>query len=143
MAHILVIDDDEQVRYILRRALERAGHSVAQAVDGEAGIRQYRAQPADLVITDIFMPGQDGLETILQLRREFAGVKIIAMSGGDRTGAIDLRKEAGLFGASQTLLKPFRLAELSAVVSTALAQHEVQSGPPKEGNAGHQPPGGG
>ena len=121
MSRILVIDDDDQVRGLLRRILERAGHSVADAADGEAGVRMYRQQPADLILTDIFMPGQDGLETILQLRREFAGVKIIAVSVGDRTGAIDLRKEAGLLGALETLRKPFTPAELLAVVSAALA----------------------
>jgi CheY-like chemotaxis protein len=122
MARILVIDDDEQVRGAIRRILERAGHTVVDVADGEAGMRAQREQPADLIITDIFMPGQDGIETIRQLRREFPGGKIIAISGGDRTHTMDLRKDAGLFGASRTLGKPFELTELLKAVSELLGE---------------------
>src|SRR5437762_7182307 len=101
MARILVIDDDAQVRGAVRRVLERAGHTVVDVADGEAGIRAHRERPTDLIITDIFMPEQDGIETIQQLRREFPRVKIIAISGGDRTRTVDLRKDAELFGAAR------------------------------------------
>ena len=121
MARVLIIDDDDQVRGVLRRTLERAGHSVVDAADGDAGVRIHREQPADLVITDIFMPGQDGLETIVQLRHEFAEVNIIAVSGGDHTGQMDLRREASLLGASRTLRKPFSPAEFLATVNEVLA----------------------
>jgi len=70
MARILLIDDDDQVRGAIRRILERAGYTVVDAPDGAAGIRAQREQPADVIITDIFMPQQDGIETIRQLRRE-------------------------------------------------------------------------
>jgi len=99
VARILVIDDDRKLREVISRALERAGYDVLEADDGEAGIRLYREHGADLIITDIFMPERDGLETILQLRRESPGVKIVAISGGDSTGRLDLRKEAEIFGA--------------------------------------------
>ena len=122
MARILVIDDDGQVRGAIRRILERAGHTVLDAADGEAGIRLYRERPTDLIITDIFMPEQDGIETIQQLRREFPGVKIIAISGGDRTQTVDLRKDAELFGASRTLRKPFELTELLKAVRELLGE---------------------
>ena len=122
MARILVIDDDGQVRGAIRRILERAGHTVLDAADGEAGIRVYRERPADLIITDIFMPERDGIETIQQLRREFPGVKIIAISGGDRTRTVDLRKDAELLGASRTLRKPFELTELLEAVSELLGE---------------------
>src|SRR2546426_3076772 len=112
MARILVIDDDGQVRGALRRILERAGHTVLDVADGAAGICVHREGPADLIITDIFMPAPDGLETIRDLRREFPEVKIIALSGGDRTGTVDLRKEAKLFGASRALRKPFEPTDL-------------------------------
>lgn len=122
MARILVIDDDGQVRGAIRRILERAGHTVLDAADGEAGIRLYRERPTDLIITDIFMPEQDGIETIQQLRREFPGVKIIAISGGDRTRTMDLRKDAELLGASRSLRKPFELTELLKAVSELLGE---------------------
>ena len=73
MARIHVIDDDGQVRGAVRRILERAGHTVLDAADGEAGIRVQREQPTNLIITDIFMSERDGIETIRQLRREFPG----------------------------------------------------------------------
>ncbi len=133
MAQILVIDDDEQIRGVLRRMLERAGHSVVEAADGELGTQAHRAHPADLIITDIFMPQRDGLETIVALRREFVGVKLIAISGGDRTGALDLRQEALLFGAARTLQKPFTATELLAVVGEVLAQPPAPAQGPTTG----------
>lgn len=122
MARILVIDDDGQVRGAIRRILERAGHTVVDVADGEAGIRAYRERPTDLIITDIFMPERDGIETIRQLRREFPGVKIIAISGGDRTRTMDLRKDAELLGASRSLGKPFELTALLKAVSELLGE---------------------
>ena len=122
MARILVIDDDAQVRGVLRRILERAGHKVFDVGDGEAGIKLHREQPADVIITDIFMPERDGIETIQALRREFPGVKIVAISGGDRTRTVDLRKDAEVFGASRTLRKPFELTELLEVVGELLRE---------------------
>jgi DNA-binding response OmpR family regulator len=120
MATILVIDDDAPVRAALRRILERAGYTVMVAADGRAGMRLHRERPADLIITDIFMPGQDGIETIRQLRHEGPAVPILAISGGDQTGAVDLGEGAALLGASQTLRKPFELAELLAAVGDLL-----------------------
>jgi CheY-like chemotaxis protein len=72
MAAILLIDDDAPTRVALHRALERAGHTVLKACNGRAGLRLYRLEPTDLVITDILMPERNGLETITALRRELA-----------------------------------------------------------------------
>lgn len=120
MARILVIDDDRKLREVISRALERAGHTVFEAEGVRAGIQLYREQGADLVITDIFMPERDGLEAILQLRRESPGVKIIAISGGDQSGRLDLREHAEGLGASRTLRKPFDQAELLKLVGELL-----------------------
>ena len=81
MARILVIDDEADMRGLLEETLQSAGHEVSLAADGEEGMKRFRARPADLVITDLYMPGQEGLETIMQLRREFPSVAIMAMSG--------------------------------------------------------------
>ena len=81
MARILVVDDDNAVRLLLRSMLERRGHSVVEAENGAEGLQYYRTAPADLVITDIQMPVMDGLQMIKALRDEFPTAKIIAISG--------------------------------------------------------------
>jgi len=82
MARILVIDDDIQILEMLGQTLEREGYEVVDALDGKEGMRLYREAPTDLVITDIVMPEKEGVETIMELKRDFPDVKIIAMSGG-------------------------------------------------------------
>src|SRR5438045_9784306 len=111
MARILVIDDDAQVRGAVRRILERAGHTVEDVGDGNAGLRAHRERPADLIITDIFMPERDGIETIRQLRRESPQVKIIAISAGDPPHTLDLHKDAELLGPPVALHRPSNRAE--------------------------------
>src|SRR5712691_13430957 len=120
MARIIVIDDNDAVRMTMRRALERAGHEVLEASDGEAGLKLLAETGAPLVITDIFMPGQDGIVTIRRIRKESPGVKVIAVSGGDSTGRLDLRKAAELFGAATSLRKPFSSAALLRAVQDVL-----------------------
>ncbi len=120
MARILVIDDDEGLRAVVRRILERAGHKVLEAGDGEAGIELQREQPADLVLTDIYMSGKGGLPTIQQLRQEWPMLKIIAISGGERTGPLFLDDRAVAWGADRVLGKPFELRELLDAVQSLL-----------------------
>jgi DNA-binding NtrC family response regulator len=120
MARILVIDDDEQIRGVLRKALEMEGHEVLEAGHGREALRLHRATPAELVITDIIMPEQDGLEVIMALRREAPDLKVIAMSGGGhlvQTEALDMAEPLGAFA---TLRKPFQLATMLETVSKAL-----------------------
>lgn len=117
---ILVIDDDDQVRATARKALQRAGYDVRDAADAAAGLRLLRERPADLVVTDIYMPGQDGLETIRQLRKEWPTTKIVTMSGGSQAGPLDLQEHARALGAHRTLAKPFRLQEFLALVAALL-----------------------
>jgi DNA-binding response OmpR family regulator len=121
MARILVIDDEAALRDTMRRALEKAGHEVVVAEDGKVGLALYRDKPADLVITDIFMPGQDGFEIIRELRAEGV-VKVIAVSGGDRTGRLNLREHAQSLGARRTLAKPFELKALLGTVDEVLRE---------------------
>ena len=120
MARILVIDDQEAIRRIVRRALEQDGHQVMDASDGEIGMQVLARHGADVVITDIFMPGQDGILTLRQIRKEFPGVKVIVMSGGDSSGMLDLRKDAEMLGAVKSLPKPFDAHEHVAVVRSVL-----------------------
>jgi two-component system, chemotaxis family, chemotaxis protein CheY len=120
MARIIVIDDNDAVRLTMRRALEKAGHQVFEASDGEAGMKLLTETGVDLVITDIFMPGQDGIVTVRRMRKEFPGIKVIAVSGGDATGRMDLRKDAEVLGAARTLRKPFAPSELVQAVRETL-----------------------
>ena len=122
MALILIIDDDDQIRRVLRKTLERDGYDVADAPNGKEGIRLYRENPADLVITDIIMPEKEGIETIMDLRREFPEVKIIAMSGGGRIGPEDYLHMAKGLGAQRTLTKPLERDELLRVVRELIGQ---------------------
>jgi CheY-like chemotaxis protein len=121
MASILIMDDDQAVRTMMRRALERAGHRVSEAQDGAEGMKLYRDAPVDLVITDLYMPGQDGIETIQQLRDEFPRSRIIAMSGGASVAAEGPLRDAEMFGADATIAKPFTMQRLTDVVTDVLS----------------------
>lgn len=121
MAAVLIIDDDNGVRRMMRLALTKAGHAVMEASDGAAGLALFRRQPADLVITDLYMPNQDGIETIQQLREEFPSSRILAISGGAVLGTTDALTDASLFGADATLAKPFAADELVAAATRVLA----------------------
>ena len=116
MARILIIDDDPQIRHILRRILNQAGYEVVEAENGIQGLRQYREAQPDLVISDIFMPEKDGLELIDALRSAEATVPIIAISGGSQLGKMDLLSVAAHLGAQRIVRKPFRRDEVLAVV---------------------------
>jgi len=110
VACILVVDDDQFVRSLLRAVLERQGYSVVEAENGAEGLQAYQAKPTDVVITDIQMPGMDGLEMSLKLRCAFPTARIIAMSGGKRT--LNMAKTL----VQYTLEKPLCLEELLATV---------------------------
>ena len=117
---ILVIDDDETIREILRAILEREGYRVLEAPDGGEGLKQFTETPTDLVITDLIMPGKEGIETIRDLRRKFPGVKIIAVSGGGRIGPDSYLKMAKGVGALRTLSKPFDVTVLLKAVEEVI-----------------------
>lgn len=118
MARILVIDDEPDMRVLLEQTLKAAGHEVILAADGREGVERYCTSPADLVITDLYMPNQEGLETIAELRRRFPEVAIIAMSG--KAAALTMLSIARKFGAIGILHKPFLTEELIAAVGKAL-----------------------
>src|SRR2546428_13611366 len=127
MARLLIIDDDVTLRQALTKHLEHAGHEVRQAADGDAGIRAYERHAADVVIVDIFMPGQGGLQTIGRLRRQWPAVKIVATSGVASAGALDVGGHAVALGANHFLGKPFEAATMVTLVSTLLEEREGQS----------------
>ncbi len=116
-ASILVAEDDELIRSTIRRSLEQRGYDVCEAANGAEAIRALRAEPFDLVITDILMPEKDGLETIRHLRKELPAVKIIAISGNENQLFLD---SASGLGATRSLAKPFRPSELLELVAELL-----------------------
>jgi DNA-binding response OmpR family regulator len=121
MANILIVDDEMQLREMLRIVLEDAGHCVREAADGHEALKSYFDQPVDLVVTDIIMPNKEGTEIILELRRSHSDVKIVAMSGGGRNSSQDYLKLAKKFGANMTLAKPFTNQEFLDAINAALA----------------------
>jgi len=116
MPRVLVVDDDEDVREMLRQMLERQGYEVTTAADGKQGLARYREDPADLIVLDIVMPEREGLETIMELRRDDPGVKIIAISGGGRIGPQSYIEVARALGAQRTFAKPLDRREFLAAV---------------------------
>jgi CheY-like chemotaxis protein len=116
-ARIVVADDDAGVRNLLNELLTAAGYEIVEARDGKEAFRRARTEPVDLVITDIVMPVQEGLETIRALHREVPDVGVIAISGADRDAYL---KTARLLGASAALAKPVDPDELLQVVRETL-----------------------
>ncbi|RPH79684.1 MAG: response regulator [Nitrospiraceae bacterium] len=124
MSSILVVDDEDQIRRLITEALEQAGYHVTEARDGKEALQQYRRAPADLVIMDILMPDQDGLETTVVLRRESPDVKIIVITGGsDMIGILNYLDVAKMLGAHSTLQKPFEMKTLLETVQAELQAH--------------------
>lgn len=116
MARILVIDDDVQVLDMLYQTLTREGYDVLTASDGREGMRLFREAPVDLIITDLIMPEKEGIETIIELRRDFPDVKIIAMSGGGRIVTKDYLHMAKILGVQQTFAKPVSREQLLSAI---------------------------
>ena len=126
MSRILVIDDEEPIRLIMRRSLERFGHEIVEAADGVSGTRLFEESQFDLVITDLIMPEKEGIETILDLKSRFPEVKILAVSGGLSYGGRLLDKEGPLadaeaLGADASLGKPFQVQQLVEIVGKLLS----------------------
>jgi DNA-binding response OmpR family regulator len=126
MARILFIDDDDLLRNVVSKALAHEGHTVIQAADGRQGIDLARATPLDLVVTDLIMPVKEGVETILQLRREFPTLPIVAISGGLSNSGLYL-DIAHRIGAQRVLAKPFTPRELIEQIDAVLAERPQAS----------------
>ncbi len=119
MATILVVDDQEPIRALLRDALEGDGHEVLEAANGRLGLELHRTRSADLIITDMVMPEMNGLDMLLELTKRCPNVNVIAMSGGrESQGWLNA---AELLGTRQTFQKPFDMGKLLDAVRDDLA----------------------
>ncbi len=121
MARILIIDDDDLLRSAVAQTLAIAGHETIEAADGQQGIELFRTTPIDLVLTDLVMPGKEGVETIIELHRANPRLPIIAMSGGMPRSTMYLEIAAKI-GARRALAKPFLPQELIDTVKAVLAE---------------------
>lgn len=121
MYKILVIDDNDEFRVVLKEFLEREGYEVYEASNGCEGIAVYRKEKPELVITDIVMPCKEGLETMIELKKEFPNVKVIAMSGGGFEDPNDYLEGAKLLGgAARTFTKPFEMSAMMSAIKEIL-----------------------
>lgn len=133
MTHILVIDDDVRICKMLRHSLELSGYQVTEAYDGKKALAAHKADPADLLIMDMIMPGMEGIETITEFKRRSPATKIIAMSGGGMGMGTDYLNMAKKFGAYHTLTKPFSVERLNSVVAEVLENSRVGDARPAAG----------
>ena len=113
---ILVVDDDADMRLTLKLSLELAGYAVDVAANAREALAQQRERPADVLITDIFMPDADGFEAIDAFRREYPDTKIVVVSGGAQFTKRDYLPDAELIGVDATLQKPFDVDTLLALL---------------------------
>jgi len=113
---ILVVDDEVQIRSLLRQMLEAEGYQVLTAADGEEAMGMVHAHTLDLVITDMIMPGKDGLKLIMELQREYPELPVIAISGGGAIRAEQYLSMVSYLGDIATMEKPFERRRLLRLV---------------------------
>lgn len=122
MGRILIIDDEPYILLMLKKMLEKAGHQVDLASNGKQGMELFEKEKADLVITDIIMPDKEGLEIILEMKKQHPDIKIIAISGGGRISPESYLECATHFGASRVFQKPFKQKELVSAVNELISK---------------------
>lgn len=113
---VLVIDDDEVTRDLIQVILETNGHDVFSAEDGVEGLESFASHNVDVVITDIFMPKKEGMETIMEIKNKFPDFPIIAISHGGQTRSFAHLQHTTSIGATVTLPKPFNPNQLLAAL---------------------------
>ena len=122
MRKVLIIDDEPYILLMLKKMLEKEGYEVDLASNGKDGMELFEKEAADLVITDIIMPDKEGLEIILEMKKQRPDLKIIAISGGGRISPESYLECAAHFGASRVFQKPFKQKELMSAVNELIAQ---------------------
>ena len=122
MFSILVVDDEDSVRELVKEMLSRDGYTIYEASNGQEAVDSFNEHPVDLILTDLVMPEKSGIDLIMQLKNENSQVKVVAISGGGGiTGRFDYLPIAKLLGARAIIRKPFTMAEIRKAVSEALA----------------------
>ena len=129
---VLVIDDDDNLRMMLRLILESLGFAVLEASNGIEGLALFKSTGADAVLTDLIMPGKEGLETIVELGKINPGLLIIAMTGGQQASASSNLRMARYLGARAVLMKPFSGDELAKALGSLLPRPAKEDEPGKQ-----------
>ena len=129
MAKILVFDDEPSILLMIKKMLEKEGHEVDLALNGKDGMELFEKNRPDLVITDIIMPQKEGLETIIELRKKYSELKIIAISGGGRIGPEGYLPSAKYLGADMVFQKPLVQKEFVQAVSFLLNENKGKDFP--------------
>ena len=125
MPRIVVIDDEQPIREMLRQYLSGKGFEVLTASNGEEGLKIVSKQSVDLVITDLIMPDKEGLETIIELKSMWPEAKVIAISGGGINKPEDYLETARTLGAAEVLAKPFNNSDLLRAVRKVIGDADV------------------
>lgn len=120
MSGILIVEDEKEIREMLKISLKRHKYTVLEAVDGKDAILHFKPSMTDLVITDLIMPDEDGLKVIMKLRELKPSIKIIAISGGGKVGPGSYLNLAKALGADAVFSKPFSINELIAKIKLLL-----------------------
>ena len=120
MTQILLVDDDEDFRESLKEVLENRGFAVTGATDGNEGRRHLESQGYDLVISDVLMPENDGVELLVLVRSKWPGTRFLAISAGGRLGPEECLEMCDRLGADGTLEKPFSAQEITAMIGKLL-----------------------
>lgn len=126
MAGILIVEDDKELREMLKISLTRRKHTVIEAGNGREAITHFRAGVTDLVVTDLIMPEEDGLKVIIKLRELKPSIKIIAISGGGKAGPASYLNLARALGADAIFSKPFSTNDLIAKIEELLSGEQVK-----------------
>ena len=117
---ILVVEDNDQMRSLMRHILLKEGYAVIEAPNGVEATQIFGKTSVDLMITDIIMPGKEGFETIIDMKEELPQAKVIAVSGGSMTNPEEYLRSARMLGADITLAKPFTHDQLVDAVRSLL-----------------------
>ena len=120
MARILVIDDDPNILRNVREILEEEGHEVREALAGEAAMEFLAGASVDLIVTDMNMPGMDGIELLIRVHDEYPATRLVAISGGGFMAKEELLRNASMLGAVAVLEKPFTVEQIVDIVNGAL-----------------------
>jgi len=120
MAGVLIVEDDKELREMLKMSLLRSGFTVLEAENGKEAITHFKPSLTDLVVTDLIMPEEDGLKVVIKLRELKPSIKIIAISGGGKVGPGSYLNLAKALGADAIYSKPFSINDLTAKIEQLL-----------------------
>jgi DNA-binding response OmpR family regulator len=124
MPGILIVEDDRELREMLKISLIRHKYTVLEAADGKEAITHFKPSITDLVITDLIMPDEDGLKVIMRLREIKPSLRVIAISGGGKAGPGSYLNLAKALGANAVFSKPFSVNELIAKIEMLLSDEQ-------------------